>query len=118
MTAVTLATEARLSASISTSSSMKFSAVGAQVDWMTKTSWRRTFSSISTCTSPSENLPTSALPSGMPSCRHTACANGRLALPVKTSRFCLLISVTPRWRGAGDPDGRKSGCGGHNWQGR
>src|SRR5436190_12842515 len=62
---------------------------------MTKTSWRRTFSSISTCTSPSENLPTSALPSGMPSFWHTDVASGRLALPVNTSRFCLLMSGFP-----------------------
>ena len=45
---VTVFTEARLSASMMTSSSMKCSAVGAQVGWITKASWPRTFSSIST----------------------------------------------------------------------
>src|SRR6187549_2250583 len=70
---------------------MKCSAVGAEVGWITNTSWPRTFSSISTCTSPSENLPTRALPIGTPSCEHTACASLRLALPLKTRRFSLLI---------------------------
>jgi hypothetical protein len=40
--------------------------VGVQVDWTTKTSPPRTFSVISTCTSPSLKRPTSACPSGTP----------------------------------------------------
>ena len=53
----------RFSASTITSNSIRLSLVGAQVDCRTKTSLPRTFSRISTMTSPSENLPTTARPS-------------------------------------------------------
>src|SRR5256885_11316551 len=55
--------DARLSASTMTSSSIRLSLVGAQVDCTTKTSRVRTFCLISTATSPSEKRPTSAAPS-------------------------------------------------------
>ena len=84
ITAVTSVAEARLSASTSTSSSMKFAGVGAEVGCTTYTSCLLTFSSISTCTSPSENRPTIARPSRMPSSRQISCASGRLAFPAKT----------------------------------
>src|SRR2546427_504475 len=103
---------ARLSASISTSSSIRFSALGAQVGWITNTSCLRTFSSISTCTSPSEKCETSALPGRTPSSLQMFCARRLLALPEKTSRFgdsCIMIvSGGDEWRGSGvgkDPDG-------------
>src|SRR5690348_338515 len=93
ITAVTLAAEARFSASTSTSSSIRFSADGAQVDCITNTSWLRTFSSISTCTSPSENLPTTALPSGSPSVCATSSASLRLALPENSIRLDVLCMI-------------------------
>src|SRR5690348_3974721 len=93
ITAVTLAAEARFSASTSTSSSIRFSADGAQVDCITNTSWLRTFSSISTCTSPSENLPTTALPSGSPSVCATSSASFRLALPENSIRLDVLCMI-------------------------
>ncbi len=58
--------DARLSASIISISSIRLSLVGAQVDCSTNTSLPRTFSSISTITSPSEKRLTVALPSWMP----------------------------------------------------
>src|SRR3979409_1585882 len=51
-----------LSASIITSISIRLSLVGAQVDCSTNTSFPRTFSSSSTITSTSEDLPTIAPP--------------------------------------------------------
>ena len=56
--------DARLNASIITSSSIRWSFTGGQVGWITKTSWPRTFSLICTYTSPSEKRETSASPSG------------------------------------------------------
>src|SRR5690606_31922450 len=75
---------------------------------MTNTSCRRTFSSISTCTSPSENVETCALPWRTPSSRHTACASGLFALPEKINRFrssfiaLLLLFALPARVGNGD----------------
>src|SRR5690606_38671605 len=57
------------------------------VGCITNTSWRRTFSSISTWTSPSENVVTSALPGRTPSSRQMLAARHLLALPVKMSRL-------------------------------
>src|SRR6201988_5276355 len=76
--------EARLSASTMITSSIRLSLVGAQVDCSTKTSLPRTFSLISTITSPSEKRDTTARPSGMFKCCTTACASFGLALPEKT----------------------------------
>src|SRR5580765_668374 len=69
-----------------TSSSIKLSLVGAQVDCSTNTSLPRTFSSNSTITSPSENLPTIARPSERFRCFATSCPRRGLALPVNTIR--------------------------------
>ncbi|MDT4844720.1 hypothetical protein FQZ97_786870 [compost metagenome] len=64
-------------------SSIRFSLVGEQVDWITNT-WRaRTFCVISTVTSPSEKRPTLAAPSWVPRCCAISAANTGLALPVK-----------------------------------
>jgi hypothetical protein len=73
---------------------MKFSAVGAHVGCTTKAARPRTFSSISTCTSPSENRPTSALPGRMPSSRQTELANARLALPENTTTLSVFTAAT------------------------
>src|SRR3546814_5048089 len=70
---------------------MKCSAVGALVGCTTNTSWRRTFSSISTWTSPSENVETSALPGRTPSSRHTASASGRFRSEEHTSELQSLM---------------------------
>src|ERR1051326_2044286 len=87
MTAVMRRADARLKASSMRSSSIRWSLVGVQIDWMTKTSPPRTFSVISTCTSPSLNRPTSAWPSGTPTYRAIASASGGLAFPAN-----ILIS--------------------------
>ena len=85
--AVTRAAEARFKASTISSTSIRLSFAGAQVDWSTKQSLPRTFSRSSTMISPSENLPTVAWPSGMLNLRTTACASSGLAFPVKTIRL-------------------------------
>src|SRR5690349_8959766 len=77
------AAEARFSASIITSTSIRLSFVGAHVDCKMNTSRPRTFSSSSTITSPSENRPTTQRPRLMFKCRHTASASFGFALPVK-----------------------------------
>ncbi len=87
--------EARLSASTMISSSIRFSLVGAQVDWTTNTSRARTFWLISTVTSPSEKRPTRAAPSEVPRWLAISAANPGLALPVKTrkSGWCACMRV-------------------------
>ncbi len=93
---MTRAAEERFSASIITSSSIRLSLVGAQVDCSTNTSLPRTFSSSSTITSPSENLPTMARPSDRFRCFATSCASFGLALPVNTiSRSSAAWLVIP-----------------------
>src|SRR6267378_6371729 len=79
--------EARFSASTMITSSIRLSLVGAQVDCSTNTSLPRTFSLISTMTSPSEKRDTSARPSGMFKCCTTACASFGFALPENTIRL-------------------------------
>src|SRR6056297_1766164 len=78
-----------------TSSSMKFSAAGWQVGWITQISRARTFSTISTVTSPSLNRPTLALPIGTPRCRATAWASSGLAFPVKIINDGVLNDPLP-----------------------
>ncbi len=73
--------------------SIRLSLVGAHVDWITKTSFPRTFSLISIVVSPSENLDTNAFPSGIPSLLATFAANAGLALPVNIIK--LLSDMTP-----------------------
>ena len=65
MTAVIRLADPRFSASMQTSSSIKLSFAGYDVDWMTKVSSPRTFSSISTKHSMSEKRRTLARQSGM-----------------------------------------------------
>ena len=77
------AADARFNASTITSTSIRLSFVGAQVDCRMKTSRPRTFSSSSTITSPSEKRPTTQRPRLMLRCRHTASASLGFALPVK-----------------------------------
>jgi hypothetical protein len=96
--AVTRAAEARFRASTITSSSIRLSFVGAHNDWSTKTSFPRTFSRISTITSPSLKRPTFARPSGSRRWPTTSCASFRLALPAKT---VSLSSATMLPRGFG-----------------
>src|SRR5215831_8334596 len=84
MHAVMRPADARFSASAITMISIRLSLVGAHVDCSMKTSRPRTFSSSSTITSPSENLPTTQRPRLMLRCRHTASASFGFALPVNT----------------------------------
>src|SRR5262245_8785127 len=76
--------DARLKASSISSSSIRLSLVGMDVDWMTNTSPPRTFSVISTSTSPSLKRPISAPPSGTPRWRLMASARGRFEFPVNS----------------------------------
>jgi len=84
--------EARLSASISSSSSIRLSLGGVQIDWSTKQSPPRTFSRTSTITSPSGKRPTSASPNRTPRYSHTPRASAGLELPVKISRSSFARS--------------------------
>ena len=79
--------EARFSASTITSTSIRLSLVGVQVDCSTNTSLPRTFSSSSTITSPSLKRPTVARPSWMFRCCTTSSASFGFALPVNTIRL-------------------------------
>ena len=85
--------DARLNASSISSSSIRLSLVGVQIDWITKTSPPRTFSVISTWTSPSLKRPISAPPE-----RHAdVCADrlgqaARLEFPANS----LISSFTER----------------------
>ncbi len=76
--------DARLSASIMMSSSMRFVFASGEVDWTTNVSSPRTFSPISTWISPSENRPTVARASGLPSSLQIDSASFRFELPEKT----------------------------------
>ena len=77
------AAEARLSASIMMSSSIRLLLTGPQVDWMTKTSEPRTDSSMEMETSPSAKAPTVQRPSGSPMAAAISCASLRLELQAK-----------------------------------
>src|SRR5687768_18317437 len=80
MTQVTRAADARLAASIRSSSSMMFSA-GGFVGWTIKASAPRTFSSIRTKISPSANRVSVILHSSTPRCLAISSASPLLALP-------------------------------------
>ncbi len=73
--------DARLSASIMISSSMRVSLTGGQVGCTTKTSAPRTFSFTCTKTSPSENRETSASEMGSRRYWAISSASARFALP-------------------------------------
>src|SRR4029077_8153781 len=70
----------------------------------------RTFSSSSTITSPSENLPTTQRPRLMLRCRHTASASFGFALPVNTLMRSKAIAA-PALQSAHRPEesARRSG---------
>src|SRR5271155_1482886 len=92
MTAVIRPAEARRSASVTRISSIRFSFGGVHIDWMTKQSPPRTFSRISTITSPSGKRPTSASPIFTPRCSVTSRASAGVEFPVKTSSWSLTLS--------------------------
>ena len=75
--------DARRSASIMISSSIRLWFAGADVGCTTKQFTPRTFSPISTKISPSENVVTSAAPGRASTHRQIASASSRLALPEK-----------------------------------
>src|SRR5262245_21535436 len=98
MTAVMRFADARLKASSISRSSIRWSLVGAHIDWITKTSPPRTFSVISTWTSPSLNRPISAAPSGTPIASPMALASERFELPanILISSFTVPALRFPR----------------------
>lgn len=65
-------------------SSIKVSFTGGDVGWIMYTSFPRTFSLITTLTSPSANLATVIFPKFIPKWLAMSCANGLFALPVNT----------------------------------
>src|SRR5690554_321457 len=79
--------EARRRASTISTSSIRLSLVGAQVDCRMKTSLPRTFSLISTAISPSLNCPTVALPRRVSRLSAILRASSGLAFPAKTINF-------------------------------
>jgi hypothetical protein len=106
MTAVIRPAEARRQASMSSSSSMRLSLTGVQVDWMMKTSDPRTTSLMVMAVSPSLNFPTTAAPSGNPIFAAISSASGRLELPAKIlmSLPCKFMKHAPP-----APDGGSAG---------
>src|SRR5205823_2983049 len=83
------------SASIMMSSSMMWWSEGVEVGWMTNTSVPRTCSSILIRVSPFLKPPTSAFPSDTPSRSQISMARGRLALPAKTFRSSIRLTLSP-----------------------
>src|SRR5258706_1373253 len=98
MTAVMRRPEARRSASMMISNSIRWSLAGNEVDWMTKTSLPRTFSWISTKISMSAKRRTIALVSGVARWDAIASASAGLELPATSLIAPLLgrIAVSRR----------------------
>ncbi|MNI78172.1 hypothetical protein D3C77_574170 [compost metagenome] len=71
--------------------SIRLSLVGAQVGCRTKTSLPRTFSLISTITSPSEKRPTVILPRDISRWLTTSTASRVLAVPVKIMKLSFAM---------------------------
>src|SRR3954452_1384695 len=90
--------EARRSASVMISSSIRWSLAGNDVDWMMKTSEPRTFSWISTKISMSANRRTTALVSDRPRPSAMALASAGLELPASSliEPFLADIDASPR----------------------
>src|ERR1700712_5231398 len=90
--------EARRSASVMISSSIRWSLAGNDVDWMMKTSEPRTFSWISTKISMSANRRTTALVSDRPRPSAMALASAGLELPATSliEPFLADINASPR----------------------
>src|SRR5258706_9845159 len=88
----------RRSASVMIKSSIRWSLVGNDVDWMMKASEPRTFSWISTKISMSAKRRTTALVSGRPSPWAISCASGGLELPATSlmEPFLADIDASPR----------------------
>src|SRR5437870_5791252 len=71
-------------------SSIRWSFTGVDVLWTRNTSRPRTFSAISIWISPSENFPTSHLPTGAPRYSQISFTSPLFELPEKTTRSCSL----------------------------
>src|SRR5581483_7985480 len=101
--------EARLKESSITRSSIRLSFTGGQVGCTTKTSAPRTFSSIWTKTSPSENRATSACPRASPRMPAISSASWRFALPEKSfSSYGIASPPDPRREPGRAPGARAS----------
>ena len=115
MTAVTRCAEARCKASAIINSSIMLSLVGALVDCNKKTSLPRTFSCISTVTSPSLKRPTSACPSSRCNSFATRLASAMFEPPEKSIKLANRCpSMSPRsiyrkWLGWQDSNLRMPG---------
>jgi len=92
MTAVIRRAEARFTASIIISNSMRLWLVGGQVDWIRKTSLPLTLSAISTRISPSLKVLTMACPRGRERWPQILWASSGVELPVKI-RILLLCAA-------------------------
>ena len=111
MTAVILAAEARCRQSTMTINSIRLSLHGVQVGWMIKTSLPRTFSIISTLTSPSLKRPTWASPKSIRKRSATRLAKTGCALPVKifNSATVYVRLRLGKWLGWRDSNPRMQG---------
>src|SRR5262249_52971892 len=85
------AADARRAASTITSSSIRLSFAGGQVDCTMKTSRPRTFSISSILISPSLKRPTDARPSGICRLRSMSCDNAGVALPANSASVSLVL---------------------------
>src|SRR5580765_3934951 len=85
------AADARRAASTITSSSIRLSLAGGQVDCTMKTSRPRTFSISSILISPSLKRPTYARPSGICRLRAMSCDNAGVALPANSASVSLVL---------------------------
>src|ERR1700719_821700 len=117
------AAEARRQASTITSSSIRLSFAGGQVDCTMSTSRPRTFSISSTLTSPSLKRPTNARPSCVCRLRAMSCASTGLALPANSASVSLepiLLSALRVTSAILAPCRRASGARRHEtgWGGR
>src|SRR5574340_1658676 len=91
--------DARFSASTITITSIRVSFVGWQVDCSTNTSLPRTFSRISTITSPSETRATVARPRWMFRWRATSLARRGLAFPLNTIKLSMDTRISDAFGG-------------------
>src|SRR6267378_5287185 len=95
MTAVIRRADARRSASVMISNSIRWSLAGYDVDWMMNTSEPRTFSWISTKISMSAKRRTMALVSGRWSQLAISCARAGLELPATSLMEPFLADIDP-----------------------
>src|ERR1700754_3169767 len=104
MTAVMRRPDARRSASMMISNSIRWSLAGNEVDWITNTSEPRTFSWISTKISMSAKRRTTALVIGTPRCLAMAAASAGLELPATSLITPLLPAIALSKAHQGTPD--------------